>query len=490
MPKIFVPGKLFPHIQVPFREVSLKDSAFPSFILNDHEGPLKSGLQRSSETQLSAAKNGLITPEMEFVSIRENRLRERYGLPSFLSPDAVRQEIAAGRAIIPANHRHPELEPMIIGQTFSVKINANIGNSSLSSTTAEELEKLRLATHLSADTIMDLSTGDRIVETRETILRHCPVPVGTVPIYEAFERVEGRIEQLSWPVFKEVLLAQARQGVDYVTIHAGLLREFITLTKNRTTGIVSRGGALLARWCQTQSRENFLYTHFDEICQIARGYDMSLSLGDGLRPGSIADANDTAQFAELKVLGCLARRAQEEGVQVMIEGPGHIPLHKIQENMDREQVDCQSAPFYTLGPLVTDLAPGYDHITSAIGASVIAWQGCSLLCYVTPKEHLGLPNADDVRQGVIAFKIAAHAADLARGDPLAHLHDRLLSRARYAFRWEDQFNLSFDPETARRYYEEGVGRAATNQTHFCAMCGPRYCSMNQSHSIFQPQQIP
>ncbi|MGG6431943.1 phosphomethylpyrimidine synthase ThiC [Anoxybacillus sp. D401a] len=423
-------------------------------------------------TQMHYAKRGIITPEMEFVAIREQ-----------MDPEFVRQEVAAGRAIIPANINHPESEPMIIGSKFHVKINANIGNSSVTSSMDEEVEKMLWAVRWGADTVMDLSTGKHIHETREYIIRNSPVPIGTVPIYQALEKVNGIVENLSWDIYRETLIEQAEQGVDYFTIHAGVLLRYIPLTVNRTTGIVSRGGSIMAQWCLAHHEENFLYTHFEEICEILKTYDIAISLGDGLRPGSIADANDEAQFAELQTLGELTKTAWEHDVQVMIEGPGHIPMHKIKENVDRQIEICHGAPFYTLGPITTDIAPGYDHITSAIGAALIGWHGTAMLCYVTPKEHLGLPNKEDVRQGVIAYKIAAHAADLAKGHPGAQTRDDALSKARFEFRWQDQFNLSLDPERAREYHDETLPAEGAKLAHFCSMCGPKFCSMNISHEL-------
>ncbi|RJS60251.1 phosphomethylpyrimidine synthase ThiC [Bacillus sp. PK3_68] len=423
-------------------------------------------------TQLHYAKKGIITPEMEFIAIREN-----------MSPEFVREEVARGRAIIPANINHPEIEPMIIGRNFHVKINANIGNSAVSSSIEEEVEKMTWATRWGADTIMDLSTGKNIHTTREWIIRNSPVPVGTVPIYQALEKVNGVAEALTWEVYRDTLIEQAEQGVDYFTIHAGVLLRYVPLTAKRMTGIVSRGGSIMAQWCLYHHQENFLYTHFEEICEIMKAYDISFSLGDGLRPGSIADANDEAQFAELETLGELTKIAWEHDVQVMIEGPGHVPMHLIKENMDKQLEVCQEAPFYTLGPLTTDIAPGYDHITSAIGAAMIGWYGTAMLCYVTPKEHLGLPNRDDVRTGVVTYKIAAHAADLAKGHPGAHKRDNALSKARFEFRWRDQFNLSLDPERALEYHDETLPAEGAKTAHFCSMCGPKFCSMRISQDI-------
>ncbi len=564
--KIYVPGNLHPHIRVPMKRIQLQekgengskvaihiyDSSGPytdagaqidvkvglprlrqSWIeargdtefspINAHNSLIK--LQKKSElplaehparqarlgqnvTQMYYARRGIITPEMEYVAIRENQqkaleykkledmdevTRERelrlrgnsFGalMPETITPEFVRSEIAAGRAIIPCNINHPELEPMIIGRNFLVKVNANIGNSALSSGIDEEVEKLVWSTRWGADTVMDLSTGKSIHETREWILRNSPVPIGTVPLYQAFEKVNGRIEDFGWEVYKQTLIEQAEQGVDYFTIHAGVLREYIPFTKNRVTGIVSRGGSIMAQWCTYHKKENFLYTHFNEICEIMKAYDIAFSLGDGLRPGSIADANDAAQFGELKTLGELTLLAWEHDVQVMIEGPGHVPMHLIKENMDKQLEICHEAPFYTLGPLTTDIAPGYDHITSGIGAAMIGWFGTAMLCYVTPKEHLGLPNREDVKQGLIAYKIAAHAADLAKGHPAARLRDDALSRARFGFRWEDQFNLSLDPETARKYHDETLPKDRYKSAHFCSMCGPSFCSMRISQDI-------
>ncbi len=423
-------------------------------------------------TQLHYARQGIITPEMEYIAIREQ-----------MDPEFVRNEVASGRAIIPANINHPESEPMIIGKNFHVKINANIGNSAVTSSIEDEVEKMTWAIRWGADTIMDLSTGKNIHTTREWIIRNSPVPVGTVPIYQALEKVNGIAEDLTWEVYRDTLIEQAEQGVDYFTIHAGVLLRYIPLTVNRTTGIVSRGGSILAQWCLAHHKENFLYTHFHEICEILAAYDITVSLGDGLRPGSIADANDEAQFAELETLGELTKIAWEYDVQVMIEGPGHVPMHLIKENVDKQQAICHEAPFYTLGPLTTDIAPGYDHITSAIGAAMIGWFGTAMLCYVTPKEHLGLPNKDDVREGVIAYKIAAHAADLAKGHPGARNRDDALSKARFEFRWKDQFNLSLDPERAMEYHDETLPAEGAKTAHFCSMCGPKFCSMRISQDI-------
>ena len=447
-------------------------------------------------TQLAYARAGIVTPEMEFVAIRENLGRKAAqqalardgesfgaGIPDFITPEFVRDEIARGRAVLPANINHPEAEPMVIGRNFLVKINANIGNSAVTSSMAEEVEKMVWAIRWGADTVMDLSTGQDIHTIREWILRNSPVPIGTVPLYQALEKVGGIAEDLSWEVFRDTLIEQAEQGVDYFTIHAGLRLHMIPMTVGRVTGIVSRGGAIMARWCLHHHRESFLYEHFDEICEIARAYDVAFSLGDGLRPGSIADANDAAQFAELETLGQLTRIAWARDCQVMVEGPGHVPMHKIKENMDRQLRDCGEAPFYTLGPLTTDIAPGYDHITSGIGAAMIGWFGTAMLCYVTPKEHLGLPDRNDVKTGVITYKIAAHAADLAKGHPAARIRDDALSRARFEFRWEDQFNLSLDPDTARSMHDETLPKEAHKVAHFCSMCGPKFCSMRISHDL-------
>ena len=450
-------------------------------------------------TQYEFARAGIITEEMIYVAHRENLAREKMldgarermadgesfgaSVPEFMTPEFVRDEIARGRAIIPANINHPELEPMAIGRNFLVKINANIGNSAVTSGAAEEVEKLVWATRWGADTVMDLSTGRNIHNIRSWIMRNSPVPIGTVPIYQALEKVDGDPVKLTWEVFRDTLIEQAEQGVDYFTIHAGVRLAYVPLTAKRVTGIVSRGGSIMARWCLAHHKESFLYTHFDEICDIMRKYDVSFSLGDGLRPGSIADANDRAQFAELETLGELTHRAWAKGCQVMIEGPGHVPLHKIKENMDKQLKVCAEAPFYTLGPLTTDIAPGYDHITSGIGAAMIGWFGCAMLCYVTPKEHLGLPNRDDVKVGVITYKIAAHAADLAKGHPAAKLRDDAVSRARFDFRWEDQFNLALDPDTARLYHDETLPKDAHKVAHFCSMCGPKFCSMKITQDL-------
>ncbi|WP_293676787.1 phosphomethylpyrimidine synthase ThiC [uncultured Phenylobacterium sp.] len=553
--KVYQPGVIWPDIRVPFREVAVHPSANePALTLYDPSGPytdpnpdidIERGLSKTREpwvvsrgdvdlvanprevkpedngfakgahlapqftaprrvyrakpganvTQLEYARRGIITPEMEYVAIRENLRRqandpfirdgEDFGasIPDFCTPEFVRDEIARGRAIIPANINHTELEPMIIGRNFLVKINANIGNSAVSSSIEEEVEKLRWATLWGADTVMDLSTGKNIHETREWIMRNSPVPIGTVPIYQALEKVGGRPEELTWEVYRDTLIEQAEQGVDYFTVHAGVLLRYIPMTAGRMTGIVSRGGSIMAKWCLAHHQESFLYTRFREICEIMRAYDVSFSLGDGLRPGSIADANDEAQFAELKTQGELTKIAWEYDVQVMNEGPGHVPMHLIRENMEKQLEWCAEAPFYTLGPLTTDVAPGYDHITSAIGAAMIGWFGTAMLCYVTPKEHLGLPNREDVKVGVMTYKLAAHAADLAKGHPTARAWDDAISRARFEFRWEDQFNLGIDPETAREYHDESLPKEAFKTAHFCSMCGPKFCSMKISQDI-------
>jgi phosphomethylpyrimidine synthase len=446
-------------------------------------------------TQLAYARRGIITAEMEYVAIRENIGRARQeglirdgedfgaSIPDYVTPEFVRDEIARGRAIIPSNINHPEAEPMAIGRNFLVKINANIGNSAVASSIAEEVEKMVWATRWGADNVMDLSTGKNIHNTREWILRNSPVPIGTVPIYQALEKVGGVAEDLNWEIYRDTLIEQAEQGVDYFTIHAGVRLAYVPMTANRVTGIVSRGGSILAKWCLSHHKENFLYTHFEEICEIMRAYDVSFSLGDGLRPGSIADANDRAQFAELETLGELTQIAWKHDCQVMIEGPGHVPMHKIKVNMTKQLETCGEAPFYTLGPLTTDIAPGYDHITSGIGAAMIGWYGCAMLCYVTPKEHLGLPDRDDVKTGVITYKLAAHAADLAKGHPAAQLRDDALSRARFDFRWRDQFNLSLDPETALKYHDETLPAEGAKVAHFCSMCGPKFCSMKITQDV-------
>ncbi|WP_022949319.1 phosphomethylpyrimidine synthase ThiC [Methylohalobius crimeensis] len=450
-------------------------------------------------SQMHYAKRGIVTPEMEFIAIRENQnlaaMREAYGqrlhegqsfgahLPEEITPEFVRQEVAAGRAIIPSNINHPESEPMIIGRNFLVKVNANLGNSPVVSNIEEEVEKMLWAIRWGADTVMDLSTGKHIHETREWILRNSPVPIGTVPIYQALEKVDGKAEELTWEIYRDTLIEQAEQGVDYFTIHAGVRLPYIPLSVNRVTGIVSRGGSIMAKWCLAHHQESFLYTRFEEICEIMKAYDVAFSLGDGLRPGSIADANDEAQFAELQTLGELTQIAWKHDVQVMIEGPGHVPLHLVKENVDKELADCFEAPFYTLGPLVTDIAPGYDHITSAIGAANIGWYGTAMLCYVTPKEHLGLPDKEDVREGIVTYKIAAHAADLAKGHPAAQYRDNALSKARFEFRWRDQFNLSLDPEKALEFHDQTLPQESAKVAHFCSMCGPHFCSMKISQEV-------
>ena len=482
------------------RDTTPADNGFAEGARLVPEFPVRNAPRRATGgravTQMAYARAGIVTPEMEFVAIRENLGRkaqsekltrdgESFGaaIPDFITPEFVRDEIAMGRAIIPANINHPEAEPMAIGRNFLVKINANIGNSAVTSSMAEEVEKMVWATRWGADTVMDLSTGRNIHNIRDWILRNSPVPIGTVPLYQALEKVGGIAEDLTWEVFRDTLIEQAEQGVDYFTIHAGVRLHMIPMTVNRVTGIVSRGGSIMAKWCLHRHRESFLYEHFDEICEIARAYDVSFSLGDGLRPGSIADANDEAQFAELETLGELTQIAWARDCQVMIEGPGHVPMHKIKPNMDKQLEVCGEAPFYTLGPLTTDIAPGYDHITSGIGAAMIGWFGTAMLCYVTPKEHLGLPDRDDVKVGVITYKIAAHAADLAKGHPAAQIRDDALSRARFEFRWEDQFNLSLDPETARSMHDETLPKEAHKVAHFCSMCGPKFCSMRISHDI-------
>lgn len=534
--KIFSPGNLYPHLRIPAREIHLTNGKTlcvydTSGAYTDHneEINIPSGLtdirsawinerndteiyigrniqakdngysaaektiqiqaeklQRQPRraqsnkniTQLHYAKKGIITPEMEYVAIRENQNRT-----SHITPEFVRDEIARGRAIIPANINHVELEPMIIGRHFLTKINANIGNSPISSSIEEEVEKLIWAIRWGADTVMDLSTGKNIHATRDFIIRNSPVPIGTVPVYQALEKVGGIAEDLTWEIFRDTLIEQAEQGVDYFTIHAGVLLRYVQLTARRVTGIVSRGGSIMAKWCLSHHKENFLYTHFEEICEIMRSYDVSFSLGDGLRPGCIADANDAAQFAELETLGELTKIAWKHDVQVMIEGPGHVPMHLLKENMDKQLHHCMEAPFYTLGPLATDIAPGYDHITSAIGAAIMGWHGVALLCYVTPKEHLGLPNKEDVKQGIIAYKISAHAADLAKGHPAARFRDDTLSQARFEFRWEDQFNLSLDPDTARAFHDETLPQESAKEAKFCSMCGPKFCSMKITQEI-------
>jgi len=499
--KTYFQGTIHPDIKVPMRKITLSDTVDSQGIrtpnlpitVYDTTGPytdpnvkidVKNGLPLMREkwvekrkndenvSQMHYARQGIITEEMEFVAIREK-----------CTPEFVRSEIAAGRAIIPANVNHKELEPVIIGRNFHVKINANIGNSAVTSSIAEEVEKMVWSTRWGADTVMDLSTGDNIHETREWIIRNSPVPIGTVPIYQALEKVNGVAENLTWEIFRDTLIEQAEQGVDYFTIHAGVLLRYVPLTAKRLTGIVSRGGSIMAKWCLSHHKENFLYTHFEDICEIMKKYDISFSLGDGLRPGCIADANDESQFAELETLGELTKIAWEHDVQVMIEGPGHVPMHRIKENMDKQLIECFEAPFYTLGPLTTDIAPGYDHITSAIGAAQIGWYGTAMLCYVTPKEHLGLPNKEDVREGAIAYKIAAHAADLAKGHHAAQARDDALSKARFEFRWEDQFNLALDPERAREYHDETLPADSAKVAHFCSMCGPKFCSMKITQEV-------
>ena len=553
--KVYQPGVLWPDIRVPFRVVAVHPSANePALTLYDPSGPytdptasidIEKGLQKTREpwvvsrgdvelvanprevkpedngfargahlapqfdaprrvyraraganvTQLEYARRGIITPEMEYVAIRENLRRQQgdafirdgedFGaeIPDFCTPEFVRDEIARGRAIIPANINHTELEPMIIGRNFLVKINANIGNSAVLSHVSDEVDKMVWSIRCGADTVMDLSTGRNIHNIRDWIVRNSPVPIGTVPIYQALEKVNGVAEDLTWEVFRDTLIEQAEQGVDYFTIHAGVRLAYVPLTATRVTGIVSRGGSIMAKWCLSHHKENFLYTHFEDICEIMKAYDVSFSLGDGLRPGCIADANDAAQFGELETLGELTQIAWKHNVQVMIEGPGHVPMHKIKANMDKQLKVCGEAPFYTLGPLTTDVAPGYDHITSAIGAAMIGWFGTAMLCYVTPKEHLGLPNREDVKVGVMTYKLAAHAADLAKGHPTARAWDDAISRARFEFRWEDQFNLGIDPETAREYHDESLPKEAFKTAHFCSMCGPKFCSMKISQDI-------
>ncbi len=461
------------------------------------EKPLRAK-KGANVSQMHYAKKGIITPEMEYIAIRENQRFESVENPGIshpgesfgaktpvgkITPEFVRSEIAAGRAIIPNNINHPESEPMIIGRNFLVKINANIGNSAVTSSIEEEVEKAVWACRWGADTIMDLSTGKNIHETREWIIRNSPVPIGTVPIYQALEKVNGKAEDLTWEIFRDTLIEQAEQGVDYFTIHAGVLLRYVPMTAKRVTGIVSRGGSIMAKWCLSHHKENFLYTHFEDICEIMKAYDVAFSLGDGLRPGSLADANDEAQFSELRTLGELTKIAWKHDIQVMIEGPGHVPMQLIKENMDEQLKHCDEAPFYTLGPLTTDIAPGYDHITSAIGAAQIGWYGCAMLCYVTPKEHLGLPNKKDVKDGVITYKIAAHAADLAKGHPGAYYRDNCLSKARFEFRWQDQFNLSLDPDTAREFHDETLPAEGAKEAHFCSMCGPKFCSMKISQEV-------
>ena len=475
------------------------DNAHLDEIRFQHLPTIQRAQKGKNVTQMHYARQGIITPEMEYIAIRENMKRAEvrdeiiqqqhsghsFGaqLPENITPEFVRDEVARGRAVIPANINHPESEPMIIGRNFLIKVNANIGNSSVGSSIAEEVEKMVWATKWGADTVMDLSTGRNIHETREWILRNSPVPIGTVPIYQALEKVNGIAEDLTWEVFRDTLIEQAEQGVDYFTIHAGVLLRYVPMTAKRVTGIVSRGGSIMAKWCLAHHKENFLYTHFREICEIMQAYDVTFSLGDGLRPGSIADANDEAQFAELETLGELTKIAWEQDVQVIIEGPGHVPMHMIKENMAKQLEHCDEAPFYTLGPLTTDIAPGYDHITSGIGAANIGWYGCAMLCYVTPKEHLGLPNKDDVKEGLITYKIAAHAGDLAKGHPGAQVRDNALSKARFEFRWEDQFNLGLDPERARQYHDETIPQESGKVAHFCSMCGPKFCSMKITQDV-------
>lgn len=484
------------------RDMKPEDNGNASGKFLAREFPVKNNPLRAKPgkvvTQYQYAKDGIITKEMEFIAIRENMSRAEMGndykrdeyaesfganIPDQITPEFVRSEIAAGRAIIPRNINHPEAEPMIIGRNFQVKINANIGNSAVTSSVAEEVDKMVWATRWGADNVMDLSTGRNIHNTREWIIRNSPVPIGTVPIYQALEKVDGVAEDLTWEVYRDTLIEQAEQGVDYFTIHAGVLLRYVPMTAKRVTGIVSRGGSIMAKWCLAHHKESFLYEHFEDICDIMAAYDVSFSLGDGLRPGSIADANDEAQFAELETLGELTKIAWAKGVQVMIEGPGHVPMNKIKINMDKQLKECHEAPFYTLGPLTTDIAPGYDHITSGIGAAMIGWFGCAMLCYVTPKEHLGLPNRDDVKTGVITYKIAAHAADLAKGHPGAQLRDDAMSRARFEFRWIDQFNIGLDPEKAREYHDQTLPKEAHKVAHFCSMCGPKFCSMKISQEV-------
>ena len=465
-----------------YRKLRERDADLDAIRFHAERRPLRAKAGKNV-SQMHYARKGIITPEMEFIAIRENLGMAVASIKSRITPEFVRDEVARGRAIIPANINHPEIEPMIIGRNFLVKINANIGNSAVTSSIEEEVEKMAWATRWGADTVMDLSTGKNIHETREWILRNSPVPIGTVPIYQALEKVDGKAEDLTWELYRDTLIEQAEQGVDYFTIHAGVRLRYVPLTAKRVTGIVSRGGAILAKWCLAHHQENFLYTHFEDICDIMKAYDVSFSLGDGLRPGSIADANDEAQFGELETLGELTKIAWKHDVQVMIEGPGHVPMHLIQENMTKQLEVCDEAPFYTLGPLTTDIAPGYDHITSGIGAAMIGWFGCAMLCYVTPKEHLGLPNKKDVKDGVITYKIAAHAADLAKGHPGAQVRDNALSKARFEFRWEDQFNLSLDPDTAREFHDETLPAEGAKNAHFCSMCGPHFCSMSITDDV-------
>lgn len=467
-----------PHITSDYGRMREADSSLDQIRFSHRYAPRRAA-EGKEITQMALARQGVITPEMEYVAIRENNNAEALGIKSHITPEFVRQEVAAGRAVIPANINHPEAEPMIIGRNFLVKLNTNIGNSALSSGIEEEVSKAVWSCYWGGDTLMDLSTGDNIHETREWIIRNCPVPVGTVPVYQALEKVNGKVEDLTWEIYRDTLIEQAEQGVDYFTIHAGALRAHADMVQERLTGIVSRGGSIMTRWAVIHDSENFLYTHFDEICEILARYDVAVSLGDGLRPGSIHDANDRSQFLELDVLGELTEIAWKHNVQVLIEGPGHVPMHKIRENMDRQIDKCHEAPFYTLGPLTTDIAPGYDHITSAIGAAQIAWMGTAMICYVTPKEHLALPNLEDVRNGVITYKIAAHAADLAKGHPGAQVRDDAMSKARFEFRWKDQFNLSLDPARARQYYVE----SHKDDDHFCTMCGPNFCAMRITQQL-------
>ena len=467
-----------------YRKLRERDRDLDAIRFHAERKPLRAKAGQNV-SQMHYAKQGIVTPEMEFIAIRENLGRAATGLKSRITPEFVRDEVARGRAVIPANINHPEAEPMIIGRNFLVKINANIGNSAVASSIEEEVEKMAWSIRWGADTVMDLSTGNNIHETREWILRNSPVPIGTVPIYQALEKVNGKAEDLTWEIFRDTLIEQAEQGVDYFTIHAGVLLRYVPMTAKRVTGIVSRGGSILAKWCLAHHQENFLYTHFEDICQIMKAYDVAFSLGDGLRPGSTADANDEAQFGELETLGELTKIAWKHDVQVMIEGPGHVPMHLIQENMTKQLEVCDEAPFYTLGPLTTDIAPGYDHITSAIGAAMIGWFGCAMLCYVTPKEHLGLPNKKDVKDGVIAYRIAAHAADLAKGHPGARMWDDAMSKARFEFRWEDQFNLALDPDTAREFHDETLPAEGAKSAHFCSMCGPHFCSMKITEDVRQ-----
>lgn len=480
-----------------FGHQRLVDPELSEMRFNLHRKPLRAKAGQNV-SQMHYARKGIITPEMEYIAIRENQRRENMSdllqtqhegqhfgasIPKVITPEFVRDEVARGRAIIPLNINHPEIEPMIIGRNFLVKINANIGNSALGSSISEEVEKMVWGTRWGGDTVMDLSTGKNIHETREWIIRNSPVPIGTVPIYQALEKVNGKAEDLTWEIFRDTLIEQAEQGVDYFTIHAGVRLAYIPMTAKRMTGIVSRGGSIMAKWCLAHHKESFLYEHFEDICEIMKAYDVSFSLGDGLRPGSIYDANDEAQFAELKTLGELTQIAWKHDVQCMIEGPGHVPMHLIKENMDLQLEHCGEAPFYTLGPLTTDIAPGYDHITSGIGAAMIGWYGCAMLCYVTPKEHLGLPDKEDVRVGIITYKIAAHAADLAKGHPGAQIRDNALSKARFEFRWEDQFNLGLDPEKAKEFHDETLPQEGAKQAHFCSMCGPHFCSMKISQDV-------